>query len=93
MGGRDGRRCREESSAHGPPRGWRTGPGQDRSEAALDDHLRRQVLDVLNALYPFPIAPPLVERELAAIRQTAGAGLDVDFSSLEERRSWDKELR
>jgi hypothetical protein len=72
-----------------------TDPGQDetRSGAALDDHLRRQVLDFLNASYPFPIARPLIERELAAIRQTAESELADDSLSPQERRSWDEELR
>jgi SM-20-related protein len=61
--------------------------------AALDDHLRQQVLDYLDAAYRFPLAPPLIERELALIKSDPEVRRDVESLSPEERRSWDEDLR
>lgn len=41
-------------------------------------HLKRQVLDHLERVYAFPIAPILIEREFATIVQAAEAELDLN---------------
>ena len=50
----------------------------------LAQHLHLQVLDRLHATYQFPVAAPLVERELETIRSKANAqpGSDEDQSAL-----------
>jgi hypothetical protein len=53
------------------------------------DHLGQQVLDYLDTAYSFPIAPALVEREFAAIRQVA----ESQLGHAEERESIAGELR
>jgi hypothetical protein len=57
------------------------------------DHLGQQVLDALDAAYSFPIAPVLVEREFAAIRQAAESQLEPGAANSETRESITAELR
>jgi FKBP-type peptidyl-prolyl cis-trans isomerase (trigger factor) len=57
------------------------------------DHLRQQVLDYLDAAYSFPIAPVLVDREFAAIRQVAESQLEPGAANAEGRQSIAAELR
>ena len=46
----------------------------------LENHLRQQVLDHLDAMYQFPVAPPLTAREYARMRQ------EVDHEMTEQEQ-------
>jgi hypothetical protein len=65
----------------------------DAARDLFDRHLRQQVLDSLNAAYPFPLAPALVEREYEAIQQAAAEALASDSSTKTEREAMASELR
>jgi FKBP-type peptidyl-prolyl cis-trans isomerase (trigger factor) len=65
----------------------------DAARDLFDRHLRQQVLDSLNAAYPFPLAPALVEREYEAIQQAAAEALASDSSTKGEREAMASELR
>ena len=54
------------------------------SEALTRSHLKRQVLDHLEKIYEFPIAPFLVEREFAAIVKAAEAQVELDNENRSE---------
>jgi FKBP-type peptidyl-prolyl cis-trans isomerase (trigger factor) len=58
---------------------------------ALENHVRQQVLDHLDALYQFPIAPALIAAEHARVRELAA--LEFEATSREERAEIDAELK
>jgi FKBP-type peptidyl-prolyl cis-trans isomerase (trigger factor) len=57
---------------------------------ALDQHLHRQILDLLDAAYDFPLAAALIDRELHAIHAAVGAEWSesdaLEWLSTAERR-------
>jgi FKBP-type peptidyl-prolyl cis-trans isomerase (trigger factor) len=57
------------------------------AQQLFDQQLREQVLDHLNAAYPVPLLPALVENEFAAIRQAAAEALASDAISQQERET------
>ena len=54
------------------------------AEAMAQAHLKRQVLDHLEKIYEFPIAPFLVEREFTAILKAAEAQLELNHENRSE---------
>ena len=64
----------------------------DEEKRDSSDHLRRQLMDALDAAYKFRIAPPAIARELDSLRQAAakelGAAPDEDgeLRAIAERR-------
>jgi trigger factor len=59
----------------------------------FERHLRQQVLDFLDAAYPFQLEPALVEREYATILQAAEEALGADATTQAERETLAAELR
>jgi FKBP-type peptidyl-prolyl cis-trans isomerase (trigger factor) len=62
------------------------------AEEFFENRLRQQVLDCLDAIYRFPIAPALVAREYALIRKAAEAALGSDSNAPAELAAMSGEL-
>ena len=63
---------------------WVLEESDPKAEALAYSHLKRQVLDQLEKIYAFPIAPFLVEREFNAIVKAAEAQLEMDDENRSE---------
>jgi hypothetical protein len=62
------------------------------AEEFFENRLRQQVLDFLDALYQFPVAPALVNREYAVIRQAAESALASESNGQAELAAISGEL-
>jgi SM-20-related protein len=60
------------------------GLGETETAELLEGHLRMQALDRLDQVYQFPVAPPLVERELESIRRTMAPEMPESLPELRE---------
>jgi FKBP-type peptidyl-prolyl cis-trans isomerase (trigger factor) len=68
-----------------------TTTGDSDASRLLEEHFRTQILDQLDAGYPFTIAPVLIQQEVAAIGKSAAG--DLEAVAAEDREEVAAELR